>query len=126
MAQKRDNIIKHSIKSLQLLYHANPCNHVLQVLQTTSLVYVVFPYSGPGISSSCKDDATVKPVYRGHLHVHVHMGEKIVACLQELALEKRSKFYIWDLVHDRWLLTHVIQASCSSLTMIEFCFDLIR
>ena len=37
------------INSLQLLYHANPCNHVLQVLQTTSLVYIVFPYSGPGI-----------------------------------------------------------------------------
>ena len=25
---------------IQLLYHANPCNHVLQVLQTTSLVYM--------------------------------------------------------------------------------------
>ena len=28
----RDNIIKHSIKSLQLLYYTNPCNHVLQVI----------------------------------------------------------------------------------------------
>ena len=43
VAQNRDNIIKHSIKSLQLLYHANPCNHVLQVLPTTSLVYIVLP-----------------------------------------------------------------------------------
>ena len=40
IAQNRDNIIKHSIKSLQLLHHANPCNHVLQVLPTTSLVYM--------------------------------------------------------------------------------------
>ena len=52
MAQNRDNIIKHSIKSLQLLYHANPCNHVLQVLPTTSLVYIVFPYSEPGVHIS--------------------------------------------------------------------------
>ena len=51
VAQNRDNITKYSIKSLQLLYHANPCNHVLQVLPTTSLVYIVFPYySGPGIN----------------------------------------------------------------------------
>ena len=34
-------IIQHSIKII--LYHANPCNHVLP---TTSLVYIVFPYSG--------------------------------------------------------------------------------
>ena len=54
VAQNRDNIIKHSIKSLQLLYHANLCNHVLQVLPTTSLVYIVFPYSGPGISQLFK------------------------------------------------------------------------
>ena len=47
VAQNRDNIIKHSIKSLQLLYHANPRN-VLQVLLTTSLVFL---YSGPGIQS---------------------------------------------------------------------------
>ena len=33
------------IKSLQILYHANSCNHVLQVLQTTS---IAFPYSGHG------------------------------------------------------------------------------
>ena len=34
-------IIQHSIKII--LHHANPCNHVLP---TTSLVYIVFPYSG--------------------------------------------------------------------------------
>ena len=38
-----------SIESLQLLYHANRCNRVLQVLPTTSLVYIVFPCSESGI-----------------------------------------------------------------------------
>ena len=62
VAQKRDNIIKHSINSLQLLYHANPCNHVLQVLQTTSLVYIVFPYSGPGILTDYYGLCYCKPI----------------------------------------------------------------
>ena len=48
-SQNRDNTIKHCIKSLQVLYHAKPFNHVLQVLPTTSLAYIVFAYFGPGI-----------------------------------------------------------------------------
>ena len=60
MAQNRDNIIKYSINSLQLLYHANPCNRVLQVLQTTSLVDIVFPYSGPGVGFECAYLCTFK------------------------------------------------------------------
>ena len=41
-----DSPIKGSIKSLRFLYYTNPCNHVLQVLPTTSLAYIVFPILG--------------------------------------------------------------------------------
>ena len=50
-------------------------------------------------STSCNNDATVKSVHGPS------MDQKIVACLQEVALEKRSKFYILGPgTHDRWLL----------------------
>ena len=74
---------------IQLLYHANPCNHVLQVLPTTSLVYMSHGstwdilgqlMANLDITLTCACSLMLRPVCSS-TRMHIQTGLVAVECI---------------------------------------------